>query len=281
MSVLVQKSLETRKSIARALENLKLSLESLILRVRAKIKAIGGEMIGGMEKGYEAAKVASPPKHLIEGVDVRKIAGYVGFKAAMTKNRMTMEIVIAIQFVFVLSLFVYSVQLNGQLRNRALLMVPSHINGVTEVVPNSLPASRIHKAFVHYVGLLGNIDPTSIKEQYSMLKDYMGRDLRIKFQIETEALIHNVLEEGLSEYIKIGEKTVEPDGKGWFRITAPIRVTPHVRGMELKSRSEFVVMKLKIVAPTDKNTWGLEIADLKRMSGSTFYSGQRMKKASK
>lgn len=235
-------------------------------------------MISGLEKGGEAAKVASPPSYLVDGVDIRKMAGYVGYKAAMVKHRMTLEAVIVILGVFVVALFLNTLHLNGKLRSRALLLVPSQINGVTEVVPNSLAPSRIHKAFVHYINLLGNIDPTNVQEHYSMLKDYMSPDLRVKFQIETEPTVKNVLEEGLSEYIKIGEKTVEPDGNGKFRITAPIKVTPHVRGMQLKERSEFIVMKLAIVAPKDKNTWGLEIQDLRRMSVGSYNSSRRLTK---
>lgn len=255
-------------------ENLKKKTGELV----ASIKVQGGNMIGGLEKGMEAARVASPPKSVVNGVELSKVASYVGFKAAMSKNKMTMEMILLLQFVFVVGLFGYSVHLNSKLRNRTLLMVPSQITGVTEVVPNSLPPSRIHKAFVHFASLLGNIHSSNVQEHYKMLRDYMSRDLQIKFAIESEPIIRNVLEEGLSEYIKLGEKTVEPNGKGEFRITAPLRVSPFANGMELKERNEFIVMRLRIVAPKDKNTWGLEIVDLKRMSGSTFNSKNRLGK---
>ncbi|MCB0367956.1 MAG: hypothetical protein KDD45_00600 [Bdellovibrionales bacterium] len=275
---LLKSGAQIKAKTALKAKEIKLSLELLAQKFVTWARELGGSVVGGLEKGVEAAKVASPPKTIIEGVDISKVANYVGFKAAMTKNKMTLELVGLVQAVFIVCLIFYSLSLTKELRKTSFLMVPSQINGVTEVIPNDLPPSRIHKAFVHYVGLLGNIDPTNIREHYNMLKEHMSKELRINFTIETAPTIKYVLEEGLSEYVKVGEKTVEPDGKGWFRVTAPVKVFPHLNGQKLEPRSEYIVMKLKIVAPNNANTWALQIVNLKRISAKSFNSMSRLKK---
>ena len=275
MEIFLSRTLQAKNILKNYFKHLVGSAQLILQVFLNRLKTLGGSVIGGLEKGAEAARVASPPKHIIEGVDISKVANYVGYKAAMTKSKMNLEVFALGQFVVTVFIIFYCFSLSKQLRERVMLLVPSQINGVTEVTPNSLPASRVHKAFVNYLNLLGNFDATNIREHYNMLKDHMSRDLKIKFSSEMSPTIEHVLEEGLSEYIKIGDKKVEPDGKGWYRAIAPVTVYPTLRGVASRPRHEYIVMKLRIVAPKDQNTWGLEITELKRVSAGNFIKRKR------
>ena len=241
-------------------------------------KNLGGQVIGGLEKGFEAGKLLTPPKHIVNGVDISKAAGYVGLKAAVAKSRLTLELVAIVEAALVVALIFYALDLNKQLKLKHYLMVPAEVKEITEVAPQTLPPGRVHMAFVHFLDLLGNVGPSNVKEHYQMLKSHMSPSLRIKFDLETEPVIDHITKEGLSEYIEVsGEKTIEPDGKGWFRATAPIKVFSALRGRKMKARNEYVVMRLKIVAPRDRNTWGLQIEDMKRISASSYDNLSRSK----
>jgi len=251
---------------------------SPVVKVRREIGRLGGKVIAGLEKGLEAGRLQAPPKHIVDGIDISKIAGYVGMSASVVKNRITLELMLVVQGGLLIAMIFYALDLNKQLKMKHYLMVPSQINGITEVAPQSLPESQVQKAFVYYLGLIGNIDSTNIKEHYSMMKDYMSKSLRIQFDMETKPFIEHVLTEGLSEYIKIGAKKIEAIQKGQFRAIAPITVYGAIRGRKTKPRKQYVVMKLKIVAPSDHNSWALQIEDLKRVSADMFDTQKRLNK---
>jgi drug/metabolite transporter (DMT)-like permease len=58
------------------------------------------EMIGAMEKGIEAAKISTPPAGVYQDVDLSVLPKYISFRAALLKEKLTLQYVIGILVIF-------------------------------------------------------------------------------------------------------------------------------------------------------------------------------------
>jgi len=235
-------------------------------------------MVGPIEKGIKAAKLAKTPEGSYEGVDLRTLPKYICFKAALLHNTLTLQYIILILSVFLLSHFVVTrkevYSLYSKLREKEYILAPG-VMDFTPAAPQSVPDSYVANAVVDFLGQLGNVTAGNIEEQYAALSESMSPQLRVKFLAEASSVKAKVKSEGISELLTITEKEIRTTGDGYYQITALARRDTYVNNEYLGHADEAIGMILQLVPPKSGRRWYLQINSLSRESANSFQAKKK------
>jgi len=235
-------------------------------------------MVGPIEKGIKAAELAKPPEGSYEGVDLRTLPKYICFRAALLHNKLTLQYVILILSVFLLSHFVVTrkevYSLYSKLREKEYILAPG-VMDFTPAAPQSVPDSYVANAVVDFLGQLGNVTAGNIEEQYAALSESMSPQLRVKFLAEASSVKTKVKAEGISELLTVTEKEIRTTGDGYYQITALARRDTYVNNEYLGHADEAIGMILQLVPPKSGRRWYLQINSLSRESANSFQAKKK------
>lgn len=230
-------------------------------------------MVGPVEKGIAAAALHKPTAGTYEGVDLRTLPKYVCFRAALLHNKLTLQYVILILAVLLLSHFVVTrkevYSLYGKLREKEYILAPG-VMDFTPASPQSVPDSYVANAVVDFLGQLGNVTAGNIEEQYAALAESMSPQLRVKFLNEAYGFKLKLKAEGISELLTITEKEIRTTGDGYYQVTALARRDTYANTEYLGHADEAVEMVLQLVPPKSGRRWYLQINSLSRESAESF-----------
>lgn len=230
-------------------------------------------MVGAMEKGIEAARLSAPPQGVYEGVDLKVLPKYICYKAAMLREKMTLQYAVAILVAvlaahFVLTRFEIS-SLYTALREKEYILAPG-VQDFIPAAPQTVPERHVIAAAMDYMGQFGNINPVNIDEQYERLSESMVPQLKAQFLVEAQSWKLKVKADNLSEVMSVLDKTIESDEKGNFRTVANVRTDSFVSNEHIGYRDEVVEMMMSLVPPEDGKRWYLQITSLTRSSRNSF-----------
>jgi hypothetical protein len=230
-------------------------------------------MLTAMDKGIEAAQVATPPVGVYKGVDLRILPKYVAFKAAMIKQRMTLQYILAIHIAaFALHFVLARVEIHSletKLREKEFILAPG-VMDFTTASPQSVSDSYVVNAAMSFLGMLGNINASNIDEQYKRLSNFMSSELRIQFEEEAREWRETVKVENISEILRITDREVVATDEGFYKVTAIAQRERYSNSESLGHVDEVVEMTLKLVPPVKGKEWYLEITSLKRGRADGF-----------
>lgn len=235
-------------------------------------------MLTAMDKGIEAAQVATPPVGVYQGVDLRILPKYVAFKAAMIKQKMTLQYILAIHLAafamnFVLSRYeVHS--LETKLREKEYILAPG-VMDFTPASPQTVSDSYVINAAMTFLGMLGNVNAANIDEQYKRLASFMSPELAIQFEQEAREWRETVKQENISEILRVTDREVVPSEDGFYKVTAIAQRERYSNSESLGHIDEVVEMKMRLVPPVKGKEWFLEITSLKRGRADGFSAGTK------
>lgn len=225
------------------------------------------EMLTAMDKGIEAAEVSAPPVGVYKGVDLRILPKYVAFKAAMIKQRMTLQYILAIHLgAFALHFILARVEihnLESKLREKEYILAPG-VMDFTTASPQSVSDTYVVNAAMSFVGMLGNINASNIDEQYKRLSTFMSPELGIQFEEEAREWRETVKAENISEILRITDREVIASEEGFYKVTVMAQRERYSNGESLGHVDEIIDMTMKLVPPVKGKEWYLEISSLKR-----------------
>lgn len=232
-------------------------------------------MITAMDKGIEAAQVATPPVGTYQGVDLRVLPKFIAFKAAMLKEKLTLQYILAIHLAAFAANFAFSrFEIHGlekKLREKEYILAPG-VMDFTTASPQSVSDSYVVNAAVTFLGMLGNINAANIDEQYKRLQSFMSQELAIQFEAETAEWRQVVKNDNLSEILRITDREVVASGEGFYKVTALASRERYSNSESLGHTDEVIEMTLRLVPPAKGKEWFLEITRLKRSQADGFKS---------
>ena len=230
-------------------------------------------MVGSMEKGIEAARLTTPAQGVYEGVDLSVLPKYICFKAALLREKLTLQYAILILTVilgghFVLTRFEVA-SLYTKLREKEYILAPG-VQDFIPAAPQRVPDRHVISAAMDYLSQFGNVNPVNIDDQFERLSESMTNELKVQFLAEATDWKAKVKADNLSEIMTVLEKTIESDEKGSYRCTATVRTDSFVSNEHIGYRDEVVEMAMKLVPPEDGKRWYLQISSLSRTSRNSF-----------
>ena len=232
-------------------------------------------MLTAMDKGIEAAKVASPPMGIYRGVDLRILPKYVVFKAAMMKQKMTLQYVFAIHlaaFVMIFAVSRYEIHgLEKKLREKEYILAPG-VMDFTPASPQSVSDSYVVNAAMSFLGMLGNVNAANIDEQYKRLSTFMSRELAIQFEEEAREWQETVKVENISEILRVTDREIVSNEGGFYKVTAISQRERYSNSESLGHVDEIIEMTMRLVPPVQGKEWYFEITSLKRARSDGFKS---------
>lgn len=236
-------------------------------------------MIGSLEKGVGAARLSEPPKS--ERVNLATLPNYICYKAALVREKMTLQTALALLAALFLLYFAVSrlevFGLYGKLREKEYILAPG-VQDFTPASPSTVSDSYVQAAVSDFLNRLGNINPVNIQEQYSILSQSMSPQLRVKFEAESNEWMMKVKDESLSEILTVLEKEVRSNEEGFYKVTALTRVDSYIRSEHIGSRDEVIQMILRLIPPSKSSRWFLEIESLSRSTSDNFKTKESLKK---
>lgn len=234
-------------------------------------------MLSAMDKGIEAAQVVVPPKGTYDGVDLKVLPKWICFKAAILKEKLTLQYVIAIHLSCFLAYFVISrmevVNLHKQLREKEYILAPG-VMDFTTAAPQSVSDAYVANAAMSFMQMLGNVNAINIDEQLKHLSDFMSPELKVRFTDEARSWKDTVKEENLSEILKITEKEIVSNESGLYKVTALARRERFADGIALGQVNEAIEMVLQLVPPIKGKEWFLQINELRRRETDSLGGGK-------
>jgi len=250
-------------------------------KLRQQVRNWETHMIGAMEKGVEAARMSEPPKGSYEGVNLEVLPKYICYKAALVREKMTMQVLVALvagvfAIYFAISRFEV-LSLYSKLREKEYILAPG-VQDFTAASPHTVSDSYVQAAVTDFLNRLGNINPVNIQEQYLTLAESMNAQLRVKFQAESLEWINKVKDDNLSEILTVLEKEIRSNEDGFYKVTAITRVDSYINADHIGARDEVVQMILKLVPPSRNSRWFIEIESLSRSTADAFKTKESLKK---
>jgi len=189
----------------------------------AAAKALHNHVIGPMEKGFAAAKLETPPAGVIDGVDLRVLPKFVCYKAALLRERLSLQYVLALVVGVFLAYFVVSrvevAGLSSKLREKEYILAPG-VQDFIAVSPQSVPASHIQNAAMEFLQTFGNLNAVNIDEQYARLAESMSQDLRVQFDLEAGPWRAKVKEDGIAQILSVTDKEIRATNDGYKKEAA-------------------------------------------------------------
>ncbi len=230
-------------------------------------------MLTAMDKGIEAAQVVTPPVGVYRGVDLRILPKFVAFKAAMLKQKLTLQYVLAIHIAaFALSFGLSRYEIHGlekKLREKEYILAPG-VMDFTPASPQSVSDSYVMNAAMTFLGMLGNVNAANIDEQYRRLSSFMKPELSIQFEEEAREWRETVKSENISEILRVTDREVVSTEDGFYKVTAIAQRERYSNSESLGHVDEIIEMNMRLVPPVKGKEWFLEITSLKRGRADGF-----------
>ncbi len=230
-------------------------------------------MLTAMDKGIEAAQVVTPPVGVYRGVDLRILPKYVSFKAAMLKQKLTLQYILAIHLgAFAMSFALSRYEIHGlekKLREKEYILAPG-VMDFTPASPQSVSDSYVVNAAMTFLSMLGNVNAANIDEQYKRLAGFMSAELAIQFEDEAQDWRETVKHENISEILRVTDREIVATEEGFYKVTAIAQRERYSNSESLGHVDEIVEMKLRLVPPVKGKEWFLEITSLKRGRADGF-----------
>jgi hypothetical protein len=237
------------------------------------LKGKVNEMLTAMDKGIEAAQVAVPPVGVYQGVDLRILPKYVAFKAAMIKQRLTLQYILAIHIAaFAMHFALARFEIHGletKLREKEYILAPG-VMDFTTASPQSVSDTYVVNAALSFLSMLGNVNAANIDEQYKRLSNFMTPQLQIQFEEEAREWRETVKSENISEILRITDREVVATGEGFYKVTAIAQRERYTNSESVGHVDEVIEMLMKLVPPVKGKEWYLEITSLKRGRSDGF-----------
>ena len=250
-------------------------------RTRRRIEHLSGRVgkniqdhfIGPMEKGMEAARLQTPPAHSVQGVNLRILPKFICYRAALLRERLSLQYGVALVTGICLVVFVSSrieiSHLYKRLREKEYILAPG-VQDFTPVAPQSVPDSHIANAAMEFLQAFGNINPANIDEQYARLEESMSPELKIRFELEAGPWKAKVKEDGISQVFSISEKEIRTKHDGYFEVTAIGRKDSYVNHEHIGTTDHVIEMIMKLIPPRAGKRWYLEIEKLESHEANAF-----------
>lgn len=236
-------------------------------------RVVATKIIGPMEKGMAIAKLHTPPSHVIDGVDLSTLPKYICYRAALLREKVSLQFALALVSGVLLVVFVSSrlevSRLYSKLREKEYILAPG-VQDFTPVAPQNVPDSHIQNAAMEFLQAFGNINPLNIDEQYARLAENMSPELKVQFELEAAPWRAKVKEEGISQILSISEKEIRSDKNGHYQVTAIGKKDSFVNHEHLGATDEVIEMVLKLVAPQAGKRWYLQIEKLESHDANAF-----------
>ena len=238
-------------------------------------------MLTAMDKGIEAAQVTTPPVGVYRGVDLRVLPKFIAFKAAMMKQRLTLQYILAIHLAaFAMNFVVSRYEIHGlekKLREKEYILAPGVID-FTAASPQSVSDDYVVNAATTFFNLLGNVNAANISEQYKRLSSFMSTELAVQFEAESEEWIDVVKRENISEILRILDREIVATGDGYYKATVITQRERYSNAESIGRVDEVIEMTLKLVPPAQGKEWFLEITSLKRGKVDGFNATSKKRK---
>lgn len=230
-------------------------------------------IIGPMEKGFQIAKLQTPPAHVVDSVDLRILPKFICYKAALLREKVALQFWLALLGGAFLVVFLGSrwevYNLNSKLRAKEYILAPG-VQDFIAVSPQSVPDSHVQNAAMEFLQTFGNINPANIEEQYRRLTESMSPDLRVQFELEAAPWRAKVKDEGISQILSITEKEIRSKGDGYYQVTAIGRKDSFVNSEHIGATDVVIEMVLKLIPPQAGRRWYLEIVKLVSQDANAF-----------
>lgn len=240
-------------------------------------------MIGPMEKGFAAARLDAPPKDVYDGVDLSTLPKYICYRAALLKEKMTLQyVVLALLFLSIGHYATSRVEISGlytKLREKEYILAPGVLD-FTPAAPQTVTDSYINDAVTDFLSDLGNVNAATIEEQYARLTRFMSRKLRIQFEMDTAQWIAQVKTEGISQMLTLREREIRSDDKGAYKVVALGRAEFYGNQSYLGFEDQVIEMTLRLVAPEAGKRWTLQIESLAWNKAASFNTRRALAKPS-
>lgn len=235
--------------------------------------AIHTNVIGPMEKGFEAARLQTPPEHVAGGVDLRILPKYICYRAALVREKLSLQYALALVSVGFVALFLTSrievSRLYTKLREKEFILAPGVLD-FTPVAPQSVPESHIKNAAMEFLQTFGTFTAVNIVEQYARLADSMSPELRVQFEMESSSWVARVKSESIAQIMSITQKEIRTNQDGYYQVTAVGRKDTFANNEHLGSTDVVVEMVLRLVPPKAGKRWYLEIIKLTSQDANAF-----------
>lgn len=230
-------------------------------------------MLTAMDKGIEAAQLVTPPVGVYRGVDLRILPKYIAFKAAMVKQKLTLQYVLAIHIAaFAMSFALSRYEIHGlekKLREKEYILAPG-VMDFTPASPQSVSDSYVVNAAMSFLGMLGNVNAANIDEQYKRLASFMSPELAIQFEDEAQEWRETVKHENISEILRVTDREIVSTDDGFYKVTAIAQRERYSNAESLGHADEVIEMKLRLVPPAKGKEWFMEVTSLKRGRADGF-----------
>ena len=261
-------------SIHEQLRRLKAKADSHVRKTAADVaKYLQGNVIGPMEKGMEAARLQTPPAHVVDGVDLRVLPKFICYRAALLREKLSLQYGLAILtgvfLVFFVSSRIEISHLYKRLREKEYILAPG-VQDFTPAAPSSVPDSHVANAAMEFLETFGNINPVNIDEQYARLEDSMSPELKVRFELEAGAWKAKVKSDGISQIYSIADKEIRTKHDGYYEVTAVGHKDSYVNHEHIGSIEQTVDMVLKLIPPQAGKRWYLEIESLESHEANAF-----------
>lgn len=230
-------------------------------------------VIGPMEKGMQAAQIQTPPIHVIDGVDLKVLPKYICYRAALLRERLSLQYGLAIVSAILLVTFISSrveiAHLYSKLRDKEYILAPG-VQDFTPAAPQSVPDSHVANAAMEFLGQFGNINPSNIDEQFARLEESMSPELKVRFQMEADPWKSKVKSDGISQILSIAEKEIRTKHDGYYEVTAVAHKDSYANHEHLGTTDEVIEMVLKLIPPQAGKRWYLQIEKLESHESNAF-----------
>ena len=153
------------------------ALRYQISQITEKTRNQIAKMIGPLEKGFKAAEIRKPPPGVYQDIDLSVLPKYLCFRAAMLREKQTLQTVLVVlvalfSVLYLTSRFEIS-SLHKRLRLKEFILAPGVVD-FTAASPQTIPDGYITDAVTDFVSNLGNVNASTIEEQYEMLMRFYG-----------------------------------------------------------------------------------------------------------
>ena len=230
-------------------------------------------MLTAMNKGIEAAQISTPPAGSFQGVDLKVLPKYVAFKAAMLKERLTLQYILAIVLAAFAANFAVSrmeiISLEKKLREKEYILAPG-VMDFTTASPQAVSDSYVVNAALSFLSMLGNVNAANVDEQYKRLSTFMAPELRMQFEAEVNEWRETVKAENISEILRVTDREVVTTNEGFYKVTALASRERYSNSESLGHVDEVIEMTMRLVPPVKGKEWYLEITNLKRSRADGF-----------
>ncbi|MGK5083103.1 hypothetical protein WDW37_07330 [Bdellovibrionota bacterium FG-1] len=230
-------------------------------------------MIGPLEKGIAAARLATPPVGAYEGVDLSILPKYISFRAALLHNKLThqyINLILAGLLVVQYGMSRYEIySLYGKLRAKEYILAPG-VQDFTPANPQTVPESYTADAVTDFINQLGNVNPGNIDEQYSLLAKFMSPQLKVRFEAEAIDFKAKIKAESISEMLTVTQREITPSADGFFHVVALARRDRYLNNEYVGHTDEVIEMVLQLIAPKRDRPWYVQINSLSREAAETF-----------